>query len=130
MEPRAVRLYIAMLLAALVALAGVLLGAWWAPFPIGLALGAVVTRARSSVPAGAAAGLIAWLVPLAVAHGRYDLGPTAQSLAAIMGFAHQGAVPVALTLLVGTLLGLTGAWLASAIRSLTARRGGDRFAPD
>jgi hypothetical protein len=37
---------------------------------------------------------------------------------------------VVLTLLVGTLLGLTGAWLASAIRSLTARRGSDSFAPD
>jgi hypothetical protein len=47
-----------------------------------------------------------------------------------MGFDHQAAVPVVLTLLVGTLLGLTGAWLASAIRSLTAGRGSDSFAPD
>jgi hypothetical protein len=116
------KLYIAMLLAALVALAGVLLGVWWTPFPIGLALGAVVPRARIAVPAGAAAGLIAWLVPLAVAHERYNLGPTTQSLAAVMGFAHKAAVPVVLTLLVGTLLGLTGAWLAGAGRSLTPRR--------
>ena len=116
------RLYIAMLLAALVALAGVLLGVWWAPFPIGLALGAIVPRARIAVPAGAAAGLLAWLVPLAVAHERYDLGPTAQSLAAIMGFAHKAAVPVILTLLVGTLLGVTGAWLASAARSVAPGR--------
>jgi hypothetical protein len=116
------RLYVAMLLAALVALSGVLLGAWWAPFPIGLALGAVVPRARIAVLAGAAAGLLAWLVPLAVAHERYNLGPTAQSLAAIMGFAHKAAVPVVLTLLVGTLLGVTGAWLAGAARSLVPKR--------
>ncbi len=71
--------------------------------------------------AGTGIGLLAWLVPLAVAHGRYGLGPAAQSLAAIMGFAHQAAVPVVPTLLVGTLLGLTGAWLGSAARGVVAR---------
>lgn len=124
------RLYSALLLGALLALTGVLLGVWWAPFVVGLALGAVVPRARIALAGGAGVGLLAWLVPLAVAHERYGIGPTARSLAAIMGFDHQAAVPVALTLLVGTLLGLTGAWLASAVRSLTARRGSDSFAPD
>ena len=118
MGTAAVRLYIVVLLAVLVALAGVLIGAWWAPFVVGLALGTIVPRARVAIPAGAGIGLLAWLVPLAVGHGRYGLGPTAQSLAAIMGFAHQAAVPVILTLLIGTLLGLTGAWLGSAGRSL------------
>jgi hypothetical protein len=123
-------LYGTLLLAALVALAGVLLGLWWAPFVVGLALGAIAPRARIALSTGAAIGLGAWFVPLAVAHERYGVGATARSLAAIMGFDHQAAVPVGLTLLVGTLLGLTGAWLASAIRSLTARRGSDSFAPD
>jgi hypothetical protein len=45
---------------------------------------------------------------------RSGLGPAAESLAAILGFGHQAANPVILTLLVGTLLGLTGAWLGSA----------------
>jgi hypothetical protein len=35
-----------------------------------------------------------------------------------MGFGHQGAIPVVLTCVVGLLLGLTGAWLGSAARSL------------
>ena len=118
MGAEAVRIYVAMVLAALAALAGVLLGAWWAPFLIGLVLGAIVSRARVAIPTGTGIGLVAWLVTLAVAHRRYGLGPTAPSLAAIMGFAHQAAVPVVLTLLVGTLLGLTGAWLGSAGRSL------------
>jgi len=113
-----VRLYVSFLIAGLVALAGVLLGLWWAPFVIGLVFGAQERRGRVAVPAGAAIGLVSWLVPLAVAHERYGLGPTAQSLAAIMGFGHEGAIPVVLTLLVGTLLGLTGAWLASAGRAL------------
>ena len=47
---------------------------------------------------------------------RYGLGATAVSLAEVMGFGRQGSVPVILTLLVGTLLGLTGAWLACAVR--------------
>ena len=112
------RLYVTVLLAGLVALVGGLLGLWWAPFVVGVAVGAGHPRARIAIPAGAAIGLLAWLVPLAMAHGRYGLGPTAQSLAAIMGFDHQAAVPVVLTLLVGTLLGLAGAWLASAARRL------------
>jgi hypothetical protein len=44
------------------------------------------------------------------------------SLAAIMGFGHQGAVPLALTLLVGLLLGLTGAWVGSAARRVLTLR--------
>ena len=115
------RLYVTLLLAALLALAGVLLGLWWAPFVVGLLLGAITQRARIAVPAGAAIGLLAWFIPLAVAQERYGLGPTAQSLAAIMGVTHLATVPVILTLVVGTLLGLTGAWLASATRSLFLR---------
>ena len=114
------RLYVAILLAVLAALACVLWGLWWAPFVVGLALGAVHPRARFALPAGAATGLIAWLVPLAAAQSRYGLEPTARSLAAIMGFGHQALLPTILTLLVGTLLGLAGAWLGSAARALVA----------
>ena len=116
------RLYITLLLAALAALAAVLLGLWWAPFAIGVIAGAVVARARIAIPAGAAVGLLSWLVPLAVAHGRYGLGPTASALAAIMGFDHQPLVPIVLTFAVGTLLGVTGAWLGSAARDLLRSR--------
>ncbi len=114
------RLYVAILLAILAALACVLLGLWWAPFVVGLALGAAHPRTRIALPAGAATGLLAWLVPLAAAHSRYGLEPTARSLAAIMGFGHQALLPTILTLLVGTLLGLAGAWLGSAARSIVA----------
>ena len=118
MEHAAVRLYIKLFGAFLLALLGVIWGGWWAPFVVGLAFGAEERQARVAVPAGAGIGLLSWLVPLAVGQARYGLGPTAQSLAAIMGFGHASAVPVVLTLLVGTLLGLTGAWLGSAVRAL------------
>lgn len=112
------RLYVAILVAALIALAGVLFGLWWAPFLAALGLGALQLRARIAVPTGALIGLLAWLIPLAAMHARYGLGPTAASIATIMGFTHQAAVPVTLTLVVGALLGLCGAWLGSAARAL------------
>jgi len=119
-----VRLYFAILVAALLALAAVFLGLWWAPFVVGVALGALGRRARVAVPAGAAIGLVAWAIPLAAVHIQYGLGPTTQSLAAIIGFDHQGGVPVVVTLLVGTLLGATGAWLGRAAHSVAPRRSG------
>jgi hypothetical protein len=112
------RLYVTVLLAALLALAGVLLGWWWAAFPVAFAMGVVVGRARFALPAGAGLGLLAWLIPLVVAQARYGLGPTATSLAAIMGLDRQPALPVLVSLIVGTLLGFTGAWLGSAARSV------------
>jgi hypothetical protein len=102
----------------IIAVAGLMLGAWWIPFPVGVAIGLLEPRARIAIPFGAASGLVAWLVPLAQAHVVYGIGPTAGSLAAIMGFGHQGAIPLVMTLLVGTLLGLTGAWAATAVRGL------------
>ena len=95
-------------------LVAVVFGLWWAPFPVCAALGAFAPRARIAIPAGAAIGLVAWLGPLAAVNIRFGAGPTATSLAAIMGFGHEAVIPVVLTLLVGTLLGLTGAWLTLA----------------
>ena len=128
------RRYVAILVAGLLALAGVLLGLWWAPFATGLALGLLDRRARVVVPVGGAIGLVAWAIPLAAIEVRYGLGATAAGLAAIMGFGHQGLVPIALSLLVGALLGVSGAWLGGAARGLVTRnqanaspRSGDGF---
>lgn len=110
----------ALILGVLISVGCVLLEAWWAPFLVGVLFGAVEPRARFAIPGGALIGLAGWGIPLAVVQVRFGLGPTAQSLATIMGFAHQSAIPLALTLVVGFLLGLTGAWLGSAGRSLVA----------
>ena len=104
----------------LVSIGGVLLGVWWAPFAVGIAFGIVEPRARFAVPGGAVIGLAGWALPLAAVQVRFGLGPTAQTLATIMGFGHQSAIPLVLTCVVGLLLGLTGAWLGSAGRSLVA----------
>jgi len=113
------RLSLGITLIIVVALGAVdlVLFAWWAPFLAGLAIGVLAGRARVTIPVGALLGLLAWGAPLLYDQERYGLGPAASSLAAIMGFGHQGAIPVVLTLLVGTLLGLTGAWLGSVAKS-------------
>jgi hypothetical protein len=87
-------------------------------FPAGLLIGATVGPARLAIPTGGVAGLLGWGLPLAAVHVRYGLGPSAGSLAAIMGFPHLAAVPLILTCVVGLLLCLAGAWLASAVRSV------------
>jgi hypothetical protein len=97
---------------------GVDFGIWWTPFLAGAVIGIVEPRARIAVPAGAGIGLLMWGYPLSVIQLKAGLGPTAQSLAAIMGFGHQGAIPIVLTCVVGLLLGLCGAWLGSAGRML------------
>ena len=101
-----------------ISLIGVLIGDWWLAFPAGLLIGASIAPARLAVPAGALAGLLGWGLPLAADHLLYDIGPAAGSLAAVMGYTGQAAVPLILTCLVGLLLGLAGAWLASAARLL------------
>jgi hypothetical protein len=103
---------------AAISLAGVLIGAWWLTFPAGLLVGAVLPRAREAIPAGALAGLLGWGLVLVIGEIQVGLGPAASSLAAAMGFTNQAAVPVILTCAVGLLLGLTGAWFASAARGL------------
>jgi hypothetical protein len=103
---------------AAVATAGVVLGLWWAPFPVGVALGLLHRRSVVAIPAGAICGFLSWLLPLAADEFRYGIGSSAVALGEIMGFGRDGVLPVALTLLVGTLLGLTGAWLAGAARAV------------
>jgi hypothetical protein len=101
-----------------ISLAGLEFGAWWLTFVAGLVLGTGIGRARVAIPAGALAGLAAWGIGLAILQVYFGLGPAASSLAAIMGFTGQAAIPLVLTCVVGLLLGLTGAWLASALRGL------------
>ena len=88
-------------LGVVISVAALYLGAWWMPFPVGLWLGLLVPRARFSIPAGAAVGLVAWTGPLVGEQVQYGLAD----------------LPVALTILVGTLLGASGAWLGSAGRA-------------
>jgi hypothetical protein len=122
MEAAAVRsgkwFVVAVIAAGAVSLVGVVYGAWWLTFLAGVALG-VIVPARVAIPAGSLAGLLGWGLVLAWEQWRIGIGPAAHSLAAILGFTQAGPVgPVVLTCLIGMLLGLTGAWLGAAARSV------------
>ncbi len=110
------------LVAAVVSVAAMYVGAWWMSFLAGLAIGAFGPRARFGIPLGAVVGLGAWTVPLLIAHAQYGLGPTATAIAAIMGLSGAADLPVALTMLVGALLGASGAWLGSAAHAILPSR--------
>jgi hypothetical protein len=112
------RFAVVLVAGAAVSLAGVYLGAWWLAFPAGVAMGALLPRARMGIPGGAVAGLVGWAVPLIADQAQYGLAPTMTSLAAVMGFNGAALIPLVLTLLLGTLLGLTGAWVGAAARAL------------
>ena len=110
----------------LVALYGGLFGPWWLTFVGAVVIGAVMTRARTAVFAGALVGLLGWATPLETIQSHYGLAPTANALAAIMGVKGAALIPIALTVIVGVLLGLTGAWLGAGGRgvAISLRRSG------
>lgn len=108
----------------LVALYGGLFGPWWLTFPGAFAVGVVMARARTAIAVGALVGLVGWATPLETIQSRYGLGPTAEALAAILGVNGAALVPVALTIFIGVLLGLVGAWLGSAARAFLPRSSG------
>lgn len=112
------RVVAALLIGTAVATVAVMVGVWWAPFAVGIGIGIAYPRTRIALPVGAAAGFLAWGLLLIADQILYGIGPAAEALGAIMGFGRQAAVPVILTCTVGLLLGLTGAWLGSAGRSL------------
>ena len=109
-------LAIALIAVSVIGAIGLFVGAWWIVFVIGLAVG-IVLPARGAIIFSALFGLAVYVEPLLRDHLIYGLGPTATSLAAIMGYPHQPAIPIVLTCALGLLLGLAGAWLGSASRA-------------
>ena len=109
---------VAVIAIALQASLSVLTAGWWATFGLGLLVGVFSARALMAIPIGAAVGLVGFGLPLVIAQFRYGLGPSAAAISAILGLGHQGAFAIALTLLIGLLLGVTGAWLGSAAQAV------------
>ncbi len=103
-------------------LSGMFLGWWWVTFATGVVIGLALPRTWTALVAGAISGLVAWTEPLIEANAQYGLGPTSLSIAAIMGANGAALIPIALTVIVGGLLGLTGSWLGAAIRGVAISR--------
>jgi hypothetical protein len=98
---------------------GAYLGAWWVPFPVGVAVGALGAAGRprrGGVLAAVAGAVLGWALPLWVmALSSLPAGATARTIAALAGLPPYAAVAVAVTLLLAALQVLAGAWLARAV---------------
>ena len=106
----------------LLSLSGMLLGLWWVTFLAGVAVGLALPRTWMALATGAVLGLVAWSEPLLVANAQFGLKSTSLALAAILGAKGAALAPIALTVLIGVLLGLVGSWLGAAARSVAFSR--------
>jgi hypothetical protein len=114
-----VRRVAALVLALAACSLGAYLGAWWVPFPVGVAVGLPVVAARlgrGGVLAATAGAVLGWALPLwTMALSSLPAGATARTIAALAGLPAQAGVAVAVTLLLAALQVLVGAWLARAV---------------
>jgi hypothetical protein len=94
------------------------LGVWYSPLIVGAILGLGLARITSSLLTAGLAALLAWGFSLAWQSLHSPIGPAAALVTNIMGFGKSGVPSLVLTLLVGLLLALFGAWVGSALRTL------------
>ena len=108
----------AVALALLACSLGAYLGAWWVPFPVGVAAGLPAVSGwlgRGGVLAATAGAALGWALPLAaMALSHLPAGATARAIAALAGLPPYAGVAVAVTLLLAAAQVLAGAWLARA----------------
>lgn len=109
--------------AAIVSAVGAWLGAWWLPFPLGVAVGLLKpvrpSLLRGSGLAAVAGAVVGWLIPIWVLALRGEpVGATARVIAALAGLPPQAAVTVAVAALLAALQVLVGAWLGGAVANL------------
>jgi hypothetical protein len=113
---------------------GAYLGAWWVPFPVGVAAGLPAVRSRAgrgAVLTATAGALLGWALALWVmALSSLPVGATARVIAALAGLPPYAGVAVAVTLLLAALQVLAGAWLARAVFPGGAVRPAATGAPD
>jgi hypothetical protein len=89
-------------------------GAWFVPFLVGVAAGALSARGQRGVVLPAVAGaVVGWAFPIwALALSGEPVGATARSIAALAGIPPYAGVAVTAVLLLAALQALCGAWLA------------------
>lgn len=108
---------------------GAYLGAWWVPFPVGVAAGLPVVAGRvgrGGLLAVTAGAVLGWALPLwTMALSSLPTGATARAIAALAGLPPYAAVAVAVTLLLAALQVLAGGWLARAVFPARRPAGGE-----
>jgi hypothetical protein len=112
-----------LIVAAAASAAGAWLGAWWVPFLVGLAAGALRRAGgpgragrRGIVLIAAAGAILGWAIPLwALALDGQPVGATARAIAGLAGLPPYAGVTVAVVLLLAALQVFCGAWLARGV---------------
>ena len=90
-------------------------GLWFVPFVAGVAAGMASLRRPRVVPAATLGAVAGWALPLWILALRgLPAGATARAIAAFAGIPPYAAVAIVVTLLLGALQTLVGAWLARA----------------
>ena len=96
--------------------AGAHYGLWFAPFALGLLLGALARRARGVVLLVTGGAVAGWAMTLWIAAlNSLPVGATARTIAALAGLPPYAAVAIAVTLLLAAIQALAGLWLARAV---------------
>jgi hypothetical protein len=105
------------LLAVDVIIGGAVLGFWFIPFLVGVAMGLTLRWRRRWIAATATiVAVVGWGIPLAwPALSGMPVTATARTVAALAGLPASAGLMLALTLLLGVIQVLTGAWLARAV---------------
>ena len=92
-------------------------GFWWVAFAAGIAIGFTLARHPRALLVGALAGALGWGLPLLWLATSQPVGKTAEVISGVLGTSRLGGFPaIAVTVLVGLLLGVTGSWLGAALR--------------
>jgi hypothetical protein len=104
------------ILGAIVDFAANLEGTWWPAMAIGLLLGLMPFRTRRSIGLAALSGALGWGIGLAWLATQQSVGEAANVLGGIVGVGSGGTF-IVINVLLGAILGASGAWVGTATRS-------------
>lgn len=104
--------------AILIVSAANLLGYWWVSLLPGFATGLLLRDIRA-ISQAALIGALGWAVPIALMALAAPVWRTAEVLAMMAGLGRFGAIVIlSLVVALGSLLGVSGAWLGLALRNV------------
>ncbi len=100
---------------------GVQSGWWWLTPIAGLLIGLLLRPARLAILIARVVGAVGWGLPLAILAFSSPLGQIAAAVESVIGLTSSGgAVIIVLTVVLGGVLSVVGAWVGIAGRGLAA----------
>jgi hypothetical protein len=96
---------------------GAVLGLWWLTVAVGFVLG-MLFGGRLAIRLAIFSGAIGWGLALAWQQLHASIWPVANTVAGILGVGSNGGIVLAATVLLAALLGVAGAWIGVAVRSI------------